>query len=671
MRNPSILAYRMAATVLHAAYAVLADTPAGGNSTLNLDRGDNAGKRINFAYNAHEQRLLRGLAIGGSTLSIVSAGFMLFWFIRLRQKTFRHQLVMLLILSDFFKALAEFVYPIWAQIHGNTSANALCEVSGYFTAFFIDATDFAVLLIAIHTGLCIFVPGLGRRRGEEGLYRWRHTMYVMWFAYSALLSSLAFLNNDKAYTSSISWCYLPVRPFYWRIALSWAPRYFILTFILVLYISIYVYAKKKFNSFSAIFKAAEPGSESIDLGPQSGDSSPEAYRFGRPRAASGGATKKLDVVSELKTHDLLDDKTTAIVDTKTRQSSGSSATPTTLSSGSISAPQQDEGLVVAPGRKGSVISITLPEESRESRRASVVSLSAYNRLTRPRNLSTCEEDAASLDLESRRESAYSGMDQRSGRLSYTSGVTMETGITSTEVHRRMIVKQLNFVFIYPVVYLAMWAIPFAYHATQYKDANIIQPVVALGALSAFIVPLHGFIDALVYARNEKPWRSLRFKKRKDVESGLGGRSGRGSGASGRGSDASFNSPMKRAMSRGQTAPVSDVERRRAEEVREAQARRAKLSNIDPSLQPAIVSNANALGHSPNTAALAAGEKRDWWAIEEERMQRDLANMDDVSPVTGAHTAAVPRPSAAAASQPSTPAKKKDNKDLSFFDMLDE
>ncbi len=69
--------------------------------------------------------------------------------------------------------------------------------------------------------------------------------------FSILMAALAFTGaNSSSYVSQGTFCYLPVRPIWYRIALSWAPRYLILATIVLIYLAIYIYSKSTFGKFS-------------------------------------------------------------------------------------------------------------------------------------------------------------------------------------------------------------------------------------------------------------------------------------------------------------------------------------------------------------------------------------------------------------------------------------
>ena len=107
-------------------------------------------------------------------------------------------------------------------------------------------SDFIILLIAMHTLLSITRPGK-----SLGLHNYRHTAYACWGVVSILLPCLAFVNPVKheAYISQGAYCYLPVRPIWYRLALGWIPRYLILCAIVSIYVAIYIYVTMQFGKF--------------------------------------------------------------------------------------------------------------------------------------------------------------------------------------------------------------------------------------------------------------------------------------------------------------------------------------------------------------------------------------------------------------------------------------
>ena len=78
-----------------------------------------------------------------------------------------------------------------------------------------------------------------------------------------IVASLAFVNPSTPYVSQGTFCYLPARPIWYRLALSWVPRYLILCMILGIYVAVYLYTKSKFGDFDdAKFSTPSFASES-------------------------------------------------------------------------------------------------------------------------------------------------------------------------------------------------------------------------------------------------------------------------------------------------------------------------------------------------------------------------------------------------------------------------
>jgi G protein-coupled receptor GPR1 len=120
-------------------------------------------------------------------------------------------------------------------------------------------------MIAVHSALYIFRPRSSG--GEGGLYPYRNIAYVCWVIFPLLMSSLAFINNRNAYVSEGTYCYLPVRPFWYRLALGWIPRYLIFIVILAIYASIYYYVRHKFRGFNKISPSANEDSQGSEIRP--------------------------------------------------------------------------------------------------------------------------------------------------------------------------------------------------------------------------------------------------------------------------------------------------------------------------------------------------------------------------------------------------------------------
>ncbi|MCJ1316173.1 hypothetical protein MMC15_001493 [Xylographa vitiligo] len=79
--------------------------------------------------------------------------------------------------------------------------------------------------------------------------------------------------------------------------------------------------------------------------------------------------------------------------------------------------------------------------------------------------------------------------------------------TPAERHRD-IKRKLRLLFIYPLVYMLMWTLPFAMHCLQYTDYYSQNPPYALAVLVSAVLALQGAVDSVLFSARERPWRHL-------------------------------------------------------------------------------------------------------------------------------------------------------------------
>ena len=181
-------------------------------------------------------------------MSLVAAITAFQWFAFMK-RSFRHHLIFLLILSDMWKALWYFIFPVVVFTRGPVSSDSyFCRASGFFTALGTEASDYAILMIALHSAFYVFRPP--KRYGEGGLYSVRYYMYTLWIIFPVSAASLAF-TNPGGYVSAGAYCGLPKRPFWYRLGLSYIPRYLIFITIFASYAAITIYVRRKFKGFGS------------------------------------------------------------------------------------------------------------------------------------------------------------------------------------------------------------------------------------------------------------------------------------------------------------------------------------------------------------------------------------------------------------------------------------
>lgn len=109
-------------------------------------------------------------------------------------------------------------------------------------------SDVIIFCIALHTGMCVL--HFKRPWARLGLEPHHRIVRVVAILYPVTMASLAFVNGKSAYVAQGSLCALPVRPFWYRLALSWIPRYLILTFIMAVSVATYTFVATSFRILS-------------------------------------------------------------------------------------------------------------------------------------------------------------------------------------------------------------------------------------------------------------------------------------------------------------------------------------------------------------------------------------------------------------------------------------
>lgn len=221
-------------------------------------------------HSAHDAYLQRVLVITSASLSITSGITVLTWWYvfpiiynlrhqkkKRRIRQFRYDLTLALISIDLFKAIILITYPIrFLNDYQLSSAEiyvTFCDVVGFLTVATMQASDFAILALAIHTALLVFRPNF-----TGGLYRFRYYIYIFFFVLIPLVCASLGMVKNSGYTFFASWCYLVVRPLWYGLVLSWIPRLFIMLSIITIYLSIFIYVKvHMYNLSKAILQATQ------------------------------------------------------------------------------------------------------------------------------------------------------------------------------------------------------------------------------------------------------------------------------------------------------------------------------------------------------------------------------------------------------------------------------
>lgn len=82
------------------------------------------------------------------------------------------------------------------------------------------------------------------------------------------------------------------------------------------------------------------------------------------------------------------------------------------------------------------------------------------------------------------------------------------GFAEARARRETARRQIRLMFVYPIVYFIIWLVPFINHLTQYSNQFAQHPVYALTILTWISIASMGMVDSLVFSLREKPWKHI-------------------------------------------------------------------------------------------------------------------------------------------------------------------
>lgn len=356
--------------------------------------------------------------------------------------------------------------------------------------------------MAVHSALQIFRPAA--RGISDGLYEHRNLVFAGGFIFPTIMSALAFVNPEHAYESLGAFCQLPVRPFWYRLALSWIPRYIIAFTILSLAGAIYAYVGCEFRSYAHLSQSMQtPMTATLGLSQVDGD----LEAGGRAHTESISCVSDQSRRASSIAHDIVaaQRKDPAVVFGQTTYAPnkpkkqhfdctqslpGSSTTlpPTRTLSVRPNLFVIPSGYTVKPSR--SALDLQGP-------------LSPF---TQPMgdplaNVVTEPPPQPPPELAESQAKEQAGAPNRQA-----------SPISPTERHmrrqRRRIHRQLRLMFIYPLVYILMWLVPFIQHVMNYNDYYANHPLWFTRLGQTICLASMGFVDCFIFSLREKPWRSI-------------------------------------------------------------------------------------------------------------------------------------------------------------------
>jgi G protein-coupled receptor GPR1 len=326
-------------------------------------------------------------------------------------------------------------------------------------------TDFATLFIAIHGALQIFRPSFANFDTGEGLYYHRRIVYCIILGIPTLLASLAFLNPVAAYTAQGAFCALPSKPIWYRLGLSWIPRYIIGLTVAGLAIAVYVHVELRFRSFAEAAKSASTASNSLPTPMQSRR-----------------------------------DSVTQSIEKSTMPAEGLHVMPVIIEP--PFEPENEEAL----------------EETTASRHNSPKDITMLgDDSTRPEDQNHFSQQASRKQSVCTTSSTINTTTSRKSMFFWKQSARLDSVVTSPRVPsptpeaqnmhtRRVMRRQLRLIFIYPIVYIALWIPPLTLNLLQYSPKYQKSLPAALAVTSTICLTLMGGIDCVVFLWREKPWR---------------------------------------------------------------------------------------------------------------------------------------------------------------------
>jgi G protein-coupled receptor GPR1 len=407
--------------------------------------------------------------------------------------------------------------------------------------------DLAILFMSAHMCLQIFPPAHSFL-GHDGLYRIRKFILASWFILPILDASLAFINSSGGYQAAGPFCTLPIRPYWYRLALSWTPRYIITIVILGVAIRIYRHVGKEFQVFGE--ERDQTSSRDLPIGQASTAPAAADAILSRRRKSLAASLRRHDTEKgPLDDDDLAPDETGGETGgPKRTRSQKHHSSPPESSMGSAGSPPSSRRPSAAQNHWSTAFAFP-PTETLTTTGPSSVSIKSNPSSRRgskqitvtggigaedfaatptpsgagagPFDMTRSGHRGSIATLNSIRSSAAPSTFEGATSLPpirehNSTGSTGTAGAGSAQNaaamimrgRRRAIQRQLRLLFIYPIVYIMFWVLPFAYHAMNYSNYYAQNPVFVLSCFNTFCMSFLAVVDVSIFSWREKPWRHI-------------------------------------------------------------------------------------------------------------------------------------------------------------------
>lgn len=414
------------------------------------------------------------------------------------------RLIIILVYGDLMRSCAYFSFGVYSLTKGAVETRtAFCQASGFFIQYGAETTgacievssiqpsngglDYGVLVIAIHSALQVFRPA--SRGKSDGLHKYRYYIYAGALILPTLMASLAFIRSEQGYLLQGAYCTLPIRPFWYLLALTWIPRYLIALTIIGLAIAIYAYVGLEFRSF----RNANQGTTITTTNSVVRTADHELVRANTDITqrildpGRGASSIAHDISSAQRTatvvpfsHEQNLFKDTEVKDMASMQ--GSQKRSPGLPSNRSPAIRPILFRIPSSFAIGPLDSTPGIPQSPTPSRQHAGDIAG----------TVC---SAPADLEPKQSPSREPFPMSSVQRHMA------------HQHRR-IYRQLRLMFIYPIVYTLMWLIPFVHHCLQYSNFFAARPIYTIRLAGTLCMALMGLVDCLIFSIREKPWRSI-------------------------------------------------------------------------------------------------------------------------------------------------------------------
>lgn len=434
-----------------------------------------------------------------------------------------------------FKAFWLMLCPIvyFAKRIDNANEDLFCQISGFFLVAAIEASDIAVLMVAIHTALFVLRPRPSG--GETGLYPYRKFAYAVWFIVPFAMAAVVPLSGGH-FVDIGSHCYLPTDPSWYRAVLSWVPRYIIFAIIIIVYTWTYFYVSCRFRRLRMDHRRASIQSNrstqrkrhdrkfSREV-PPTPPISKHGLLYSDPASRRGSAIRGRQQSISSTVSTLKPDENTTAPPSRHRQGSKSGAVSWNWGGvnydGANSHFPQSRGPLsrpVSPTTETFDIEIAypaIPEPVRQAASCSPqTSIPLGRRVFWRRTLtlggSIHNPNESSLHIRTILRGGPPKLPENdespSSQSVYLSPVAAEGGLAKFRGKMR---RQLRLLFVYPLMYIIMWIVPFVSHVYKYNEKETGEQPFALQAASVASLCIGAAVDCCFFIAWERPWRHVK------------------------------------------------------------------------------------------------------------------------------------------------------------------